>query len=485
MQAETMKSRYYLTSILEAAIFLLSLVTDWYSPLVITLMVIVLLSMLNRLGKGIVLREIIALHICFVCLVAPLLGYDIFNQNNRLARMFIKYMLVPQPEYYGFALPAVSGFITAICWPIGTRKYDDKGKFIHQLIDRAKAILEQQKKAPLYLLIIGTITFFFSAYLPVAVRFAFELLFFASFAGFLYVYYQQRSRYRSVVLTVFTIVIVAAAVTSGIFTIVAYMSLTLFSFFFLGRRASLFKKILVLLFGVLVLLIIQSVKPTYRIMTWGKSYAGNKAALFGDLVVEKLSNPNLISAEAFFPIYERINQGYNVTLVMRRFPQVVPFDMGSNLLRNLASALVPRFLWPDKPNAGGKYNMAYYAGFYINGWSTNVGPLGEAYGSFGVTGGIIYMILLGAFIRWAYKLVFKLANKMPLLIFWIPVLFYEATYAAETDTLQIMNSLIKAAFFVWLLYKLFPTLFGEERKNTRRRVRTALPYTTGPARFEP
>ena len=51
--------------------------------------------------------------------------------------------------------------------------------------------------------------------------------------------------------------------------------------------------------------------------------------------------------------------------------------------------------------AGGQYNMKYYTGLVIEGWSTNVGPVGEAYGSFGVTGGIMYMFCLGLFIRWA------------------------------------------------------------------------------------
>jgi hypothetical protein len=143
----------------------------------------------------------------------------------------------------------------------------------------------------------------------------------------------------------------------------------------------------------------------------------------------------------------------------------VPFDYGRNLFINLTSSLVPRVLWPDKPEAGGKYNMKYYAGLSIAGWSTNVGPLGEAYGSFGTAGGIIFMILLGALIRWSYCMVFKKSARIPFLIFWIPVLFYQATYAAETDTLQIFNSVLKSALFIWLLYRQWPVLFGGVKKR--------------------
>jgi len=155
---------------------------------------------------------------------------------------------------------------------------------------------------------------------------------------------------------------------------------------------------------------------------------------------------------------------------MRRIPAVQPFDNGDRLLTVFASALVPRFLWPDKPEAGGVFNMKYYAGYTLKGWSTNIGPLGEAYGSFGVTGGIIYMLLLGFGIRWVYLKFFSVSNKVVLLICWLPVLFYFTISSAETDSLQIMNSILKSAFFIWLLYKFLPRWFGMAQKNKIKRA---------------
>ncbi len=169
-----------------------------------------------------------------------------------------------------------------------------------------------------------------------------------------------------------------------------------------------------------------------------------------------------------------MNQGFNITLVMKRIPAQQDYDNGSRLLTTAFSALVPRFLWPDKPEAGGKESMKYFTGLQIEGWSTNVSPLGEAYGSFGPIGGIFYMFMLGLFIRWAYKKVFTIAQKIPLLILWVPVLFYQVTFCMETDSLQIFNSLLKGAFFLWLLYKLTPGWFGKKvnqaiAKNSVRR----------------
>ena len=196
----------------------------------------------------------------------------------------------------------------------------------------------------------------------------------------------------------FILFVVGNALQSGMFTVVVYMGITIFSFFQVGKKASMLKKLAVMLAGVFFLLVLQNVKGVYRKDTWKASYEGNKTELFSTLFVNNLQKgTGLLGETALFPIYGRTNQGFNIAVVMRRIPRIQDYDNGERLLTVLASAFVPRFLWSDKPESGGKFNMQYYAGVHISGWSTNVGTLGEAYGSFGVTGGIIYMCLLGFF----------------------------------------------------------------------------------------
>lgn len=460
-----MKKKLSLYSVIHLIIFILALSTNWYHTLAICLMACLIMQVLDRLGKGIVLREIVALHMTFVTLVMPVIGYLVFNPTNRLAKIFVKYMRVPEDVYFGCALPAIAGFVLILCWPIGTDTYDDSGPFLQKAIDRAKTVLQKSPKLGVYLLMGGSVMFWVAKVLPQALQFAFLLFFFAAFAGFLYVIYQPGLRGRRFYLYGFGAFIILTAISNGMFTVVAYMSLTLFSFFFLGKHSSLFKKLLLFVLGVFMLLLIQSIKPTYRIMTWGGNYDGNKAVLFLSLMANKLSDPNWASADAFFPIYTRINQGYNISLVMQRYPEKMPFDNGSHLLLNIASSLVPRIFWPDKPEAGGKVNMQYYAGLAISGWSTNVGPLAEAYASFGPRGAVLFMMFVALFIRYAYLLIFKRTAKIPLLLFWVPVMFYQTTYAGETDTLQIFNSVLKSALFIWLLYRQWPKWFGGVKKR--------------------
>jgi hypothetical protein len=455
---------------LQLFIFALSLVTNWYSVLSIALAGVVLVLILDKLGKGIVLREIIALHSCFICLVMPALGYEVYNIQNPLAKLWHRFMPVTYDVYFSFALPATAAFVIALCWPMNKAESSDHGSILTSTIERAKAVLLKpgMKKRGIYIVITGIVMLFLSPILPVSLQFFVMLFYFAAFAGILYVFYLPFFKYKWPIILLFALFILINSLKQGMFTIVAYMGMTMFSFVFLGSKTSFLKKALVFFIAGLVLMTIQAVKPQYRKFVWLQGYTGNKMVLFANLISDKVQSGEMFSETAFFPIYYRANQGFNVALVMRRIPSVQPFDNGRNLLISFASAFVPRFLWPDKPEAGGKFNMKFYAGIEIRGWSTNIGPLGEAYGSFGTVGGIIFMFVLGCFIRWAYARIFILAVKLPLLLFWIPVLFYQVTYSAESDTLQIFNSLFKSAFFVWLLYKIFPKLFGVINQQIER-----------------
>lgn len=466
------KIKAYIFSLLILIVFILSLVTDWNFFLSIALSAILLVHILDKLSKGIVLREMIAFHGAFVCLIMPLLGYSMFTRYNALSRLWVRYMPVSEGVYFNFALPAMAAFAFAVCLPVNSKKHGDEGENLKDTIERIKTVLLQpeMRNKGIVIIIVGVVMLFISGFMPAAFRFVALLFYFSSFAGVLYIFYSPSFPYKVHLLVIFSVFIVANALRSGMFTVIAYMGITMFSFFFLGRRVAFWKKLLFFALGVFLLVLIQSVKPMYREFTWRQNYEGNKAMLFMELLTDKFSKGDFFTDESLFWLYYRANQGYNVALVMRRIPAIQGFDGGINLLRNATSSVVPRFLWPDKPEAGGKFNMKYYAGFTIRNWSTNIGPVGEAYGSFGVEGGIVFMFVLGLFIRWAYQRLFQVARKIPLLICWLPVLFYQVTFSMETDTLQIMNSLVKSAFFIWLLYKFTPVLFGTIR---RRRAKMA------------
>lgn len=467
----------YLFSIILFVIALLSLFTDWYRGLSLGLGGIMILMILDKMGKGIVLRETIGFLYVFTCLIMPIVGYTYFARGNTMARLWVKYMPIKEVDYFSFCLPAIAFFCFALLLPFKNKSENDLGEGLKALISRIKIILSSNGKVGLTLIIIGIITFLSNNYLPSALQFVAILFFLAAFAGLLYIYYSPAFKFKKLVMIFFALFILNNAVNAGMFTVIAYMGITIFSFLMLDRKISMLTKIGVLLTAIFLLIVLQNTKLAYRKQVWFSNYQGNKIALFSQLFWKNIEKgDNLIQTNALFPIYSRTNQGFNVALVMNYIPKAKQHDQGSRLLTVAASAFVPRFLWPDKPEAGGKFNMEYYTGIRITNWSTNVGPLGEAYGAFGTTGGIIYMFFLGFFLRWAYLKVIVISNRVPLLICWLPVLFFQIIYSAETDSLQILNSLIKTAFFVWLLYKLFPQWFGEKKTDTIIKVNKSIGY---------
>ena len=441
-------------------VFVVSLITDALNfELVIAITIAAILSILDKLGRGIVLRESIAALYIFTCLDMPMLGYKVYNFQNPLSRAFKKYMLVPETDYFNLAMPAIAGFC--------------------MMLEKCRRILVHDQAVGVAIMLIGVVALVLNELLPVSLQYIGVILFFTSFAGMLYVKYTEDLPYRNVILFIFIVFIILNGILIGMFTIVAYMGITIFSYFFMGSKVSLGRKISFFLFAIFFVVVLQNTKTTYRKMIRNAEIRDNKAATFTVLFFENLQKGSTFFEERnFFLIYTRMNQGNIVTQVMQRIPTIQPFDDGKYLFKTILSSFVPRFLWPDKPEAGGRFNMQYYAGRKMNlVTSMNVGPLGEAYGSFGTRQAVLFMVLLGLFIRLVYGIVFRISRKTPLLVLWLPVMFYQITYSAETDTLQILNSFIKTAFFIWILYRILPRWFGKSSRTERARLNDVKAYS--------
>lgn len=450
----------------------LSLVTNWDQNMVLPLVLVLVLTLLNNLGNTIALREIFALFMATICLLMPYLGYQFYGRSNPLAVLWVRYMPIDAERYFAYTFPAVTGYVMMLCLPFSSAAVPDKTEPLMKLITRAKQQLMGNQRIGISLLIVGVLVTTIIPYLPVSIKFFFSLFYYASFAGLLYIYFSEDFPFRKLIIWGFAGFIIFSALRQGMFTIVVYMGMTLFPFFMTGVRVPIWKKLTVFIAGIFLVTMIQSVKPMYRLAVWEKKYQGNKLELFADLIADKVSRPStMFESKNFFFIYYRMNQGFNTALVMKHMPANREFDEGENLFVSIASAFVPRFLWPNKPEAGGHANMKYYTGLTIKGWATNVGPLGEAYGSFGPLGGIVYMMLLGLFIRFYYGRVLMMATRIPLLVFWMPVLFYQVSYSAENDTLQILNSLLKTSVFIFILYQVFPQILKPVRNAGRKMVR--------------
>jgi len=249
------------------------------------------------------------------------------------------------------------------------------------------------------------------------------------------------------------------AFNSGMFTIIAYMSGLILILVIADKKVHLSKKLGLLVIGLVALSFIQLFKLDLR-----RSYKKRENASVTELATRIVSNSQATAIEAFiYPIYQRMNQGYNIALVQYRIPKQVNYLGGEYLGLTFLSSFVPRVVWPDKPKAGGAENMRIYTGIILTTWSTNVGPFGEAYGNFGNLGGWVYLFVFSFFIRAAYTKFLDICINRPIFFLWLPALFFQTFYVIETDSLQAFNSLIKGAVFMFIMFKTFPVLFPKSQ----------------------
>jgi hypothetical protein len=442
-------------------LFLFSFITGIHVFITLLFCAVLIISLLEKLGQGIILRESIAFFFVFTCLVMPILGYSVYNEKHPIAFLFNRYMQVQELIYFSYALPALLIFTIVLTFPMGSNQFNDRGQFVFERLVLIREYLQKNKQIGSLILFVGIAELFLSTFIPSGIRFFVDLFFFSAFAAVLMIYFGESRVYKLTLLPGFLFIIFIKSLDSSMFTVIAYMSITMISFFMLGNKTGLLRKTTVFVLGCFFMLLLQNTKMTYRRISRAALNQQEQLNVFVDIAKDQFFKVDkFFQVDEFYQVFIRLNQGYNVSRVMRWIPGRKEFDGGDRLGKVLLSSIIPRFLWSDKLKAGGQENILYYAGWRITGWSTNVGPLGEGYGAFGIRGGIIFMGLLAFYIRMVYKIIWKLSVNYPVIIFWLPVLFYQVIYSAETDTLQVLNSTIKTGFFLWLLSRVKPKWFG-------------------------
>ncbi len=437
------------------SLLVVSFFTDFYFLISITLTIVVLLKTISKFGNGILLMEVIFLHSCITMLIAPMLGYLVYNNSSRLAVIWVKVMPISVDEYYGYFLPGMISFFLGCNLFFGKKSNVDEGENIAKIVNNLYVKLKGSLNLGVILSTIG-IAFQFINNLTPAFGYIGSLCYFLIFPGFLYLYFTKNSKIKYFFIFIDIAVIVSDAINLAMFTIIIYMGAVLFSVVFIGRKIRLGVKVLALVVALFSVIIIQLIKSRLR---------AGVGVTNTYVIAENIEDVDLFSETAFFPMYTRLNQGWLSALVLKRFPAQQEFDGGEKLFTSVLSSFIPRFFWPDKPISGGKFNAKYYLGLTITGYSMNVGPPGEAYGSFGRWGGILYMFAFGLFIRAFYRGLLFFANKNPLYLLWLPFLFFQVMYCIENDTMQALNSLVKGAMFMLILGKVFPAFFKIKEKN--------------------
>jgi hypothetical protein len=427
-------------SVLTSVFVLTAADMPFYSLLGVTLFVFFGFKFFLELGKTIEIRDLIITIALLQWIIGPVLKYN-FSPDD-----IFYYMAVPEETYIAFAFPASLFFIVGMYFP-GLYKKMDAGyhiKKVHQL-------LKEYPNIDLILVGGGVIAAIAEDFVPVAVKFFVFLLGGARFIGLFFLVLSSRKFkwqiFAAVLFWLFIDTLRHAIFHELLLWLVFLFIILAFLYQFRTKQ-----KLLFLVPIIILAILIQSLKFYFR-AEFGQ-YAGSfdKAGLFTEMVTKELqTGEKTLSSSNFDAAIDRINQGWIVARIMRYTPYYEPFAEGETILTGIEASLVPRFLNPNKPKAGGRDNFERFTGKKISdNTSMGLSPLGEAYANFGVNGGIFFMFMLGLFYNFYMFMIFRLSSKYPSLILWLPLLFLQVV-KAETDFVVVLNHLVKASMVVAMI----------------------------------
>ncbi len=408
------------------------------------------LAFLNNLGKKIIIMDLATIMAVFSCLIMPVIFYHEYTKDTPISRLWLKYMPIPSDEYFSFVIPAIVTMAIGFHFPLGKIKIN-KDPTVY--MENVRKTLAQNPNVGLYLIATGVISGLLDFLSPDSLKQVFFFMAHLTFVGVFYVLYSP-NKYKRIIVPFVISLMLAQSLATGMFGDLVFILACTVVLLMLGKKVAFYKKILVAAAGVFFILVLQSAKPEYRKRIWLEGGSASPS-YYASLVAERITNPSIMfDPDKLFYMAVRMNQGFLVAITLDRVPSRFEFAYGETIWKSFAAAIVPRFLWPDKPEAGGKANLKRFWGYDLVGFSMNIGPLGEAYANFDVLGGIIFMFFYGLFFNMMLSLILRMAQKRPTLVLWIPFLFFYAI-GVETDILTTTGSIVKGVFFTWLIFRAF------------------------------
>lgn len=428
---------------------------------IICYQVYLLLRFVNNIGYTICFFDFLCFYSAMDTLLMPLIGYRHFNINNNIARAWGMYMRVDEATYFSFLIPCNIALFLGVNFLIRKYKSEDYKQMISKLVEYAKG----KGKIGIVFTVIG----FVSSLLPAqgaSLSFVFYLCSMLKYVGPFYVYFSD-APFRKHIFITSILVFLLQSISGGLFGEFAmYVALALI-IVALRYNLKFVNKLTLLFSAIFLVVVLQSVKGVYRLIAWrglekeGLSLKNQSSVeVFGTLFYDRLTNwEKLFDERTMFPVYSRMNQGYLISRAMDYVPRVEPYANGSTIARSLAAVAIPRILWPDKPESGGRENLARFLGIKRRlKYSMNIGPYGEAYGNFGPVYGVVFIFFYGLLLSYLFKVFLKQVNWRPSLLIWAPLFLY-STLTVETDILSTINAFVKSALFVivvfWIGKKVF------------------------------
>jgi len=234
------------------------------------------------------------------------------------------------------------------------------------------------------------------------------------------------------------------ALSRGMFHGVALWYISVFAAMSYRMGWSKRRAVLGVLAGSVMIYVLLMAKTEYRKYAWVGAYGVKRSALADMQMMFRFAwAAEFADLHAHAKVMHRVSQGWILSRIMTRVPEVVPYARGETLMRGVKASLLPRFLAPDKWRAGGKEYFPHFTGHSLERASMGLGILGEIYANFGPRGGLLGIGLYGLALGLTWRMWHVRSLKFPLFWAWFPFVMAIAL-KAETEVPFILNYCVKA-----------------------------------------
>ena len=420
---------------------------SWTSYFAILLSLHQFILLFNSIVHIIPIRYLLGAFMCVQFFIGPVLAYNGMDEYQ-----YIHYkMRIPESDYFAYAIPAVVSFILGLHIWAGNLK----GEIVNE--KQIEFFVNKNPSLPYWFIGIGFVSSIVAGLFSEDFTFVFYLLGSLKFIG-LFLLVIGGNELKILPLIVVISSIVGSSLLNGMFHDLLIWIIFTGCIFAIKYKFDFNFKIIACAAFVFLALVIQLMKSSYRTATGkGKEEAGVET--FSKLYEKENSDQGLFSFERLAPSTVRINQGFIITNIMYTVPTQVPFSNGEEMYQLFEAGLLPRFMAPNKLKAGDRSIFMKYSGLRIRpGTSMGLSSLGDAYINYGLTGGCIFMFLLGAFYNAILLVFYKNSQFFPVLILFTSIVFYYPI-RPDCELQTILGHVLKSCFLIYLMIQVFKNTF--------------------------
>lgn len=433
-----------------------------YVALVILIAVFLIVQLVTYSNKILAFREWTMLLYALNYLIAPLITYNISQDK-------ITYpMKIPEDQYFTLSLPGFLFFVTGL--------YLIPNKLFSTNFFQVNKASLLNKSYLIRITFVGLVLHLLTPFMSGELRFITYLLATIRYIGAFSLYALEPRKYILI-----NVIIIGLELLTAFLNGLYHDALMWLIFFAILHvyvtKPSLQIKVIGSIGITVLILFIQAIKHTYRQTVWqGNSEASIETIT--DIGLEKSKSEILIGEDNLLGTLNRGNQAWIFASTVDHMDMKKDFQGLNNVERYFESAVLPRFIAPDKIKSGEKEIFNKFSGHSLaDGTAMGLGIFADGYIAYGSIGVYIFGFFLGLLFSLTFKLVEKWTRISPFYVLMIfPLLNYAVRPDCELQTTinHLFKGIILFGFYIYITKKRF-TL--ESRENQRKLIHLKLVNT--------